>query len=225
MIWKQQTLRAAAGLFGSMLYLSGCGSTMDVRNYQREPSGAVKLEGAVVVLGKPHLARRETALEFIDCVGKKLTRTEASPRVIPSDAFVDGMYPYFEAGTAPTSAETLAEYASDAPIRARMRALDVRYLVWIDGYTETVDGGGSMSCALSPAGGGCLGWTNWTNEGTYNAEIWDLQRGVEASSFDLDARGTSHLIGLVVPIPLLANVKGDACDAMANLVAFAIQGN
>lgn len=166
---QRQIRRAAAGLVGIVFYLSGCSSTMDVRNYQRAPSGAVKLEGAVVVLGKPHLARRETELDFIDCVGEKLTRTEASPAVVPRDTFVDGMYPYFEAGTAPTSAEAMAEYASDAPIRARMREMDVRYLVWIDGFTQTVEGGGSMSCALSPAGGGCLGWTNWTNGGTYKA--------------------------------------------------------
>jgi len=214
-----------AGLIGMVVCLTGCGSTMEVKNYQQTQSAALKLDEAVVVLGQPQLVERETELDFIDCVGEKLTRIEASPRVIPRDVFVDGMYPYFEEGTAPTSVEAVAEYAANPATRARMAEMNVRYLVWIDGFTETVDGGGSMSCTISPAGGGCLGWTNWTNEGAYNAEIWDLKRGVEASSFELDARGTSHLIGLVVPIPLLANVKGNACDTMAQWVAFAMRGS
>lgn len=225
MIWaRPQSQTAMACLLGLMLYLCGCASTMEVKNYRQTQPGAIRMDEAVVVLAQHQLVERETERDFVECVGRKLTRIETSPRVIPRDAFIDGMYPYFEAGTAPTSVEAIAKHAANPAMRARLSEMNVRYVIWIDGFTETVDGSGSMSCTISPAGGGCLGWTNWTNEGAYNAEIWDLKRGVEVSSFELDARGTSHLIGLVVPIPLLANVKGNACDVMAKWVAFAIGG-
>jgi len=207
-----------------VLVLTACTTTTRIDNYQRSSMGAIEHGEAVVVLREPHLAARETENDFIDCVGKALSRSDDALRVIPRGEFVDGMYPYFEDGTAPVSVEGVSKLAENPVARERMAGMNLRYLVWIDGFTANVDGTGSMSCAISPAGGGCLGWTAWTNEGAYTAEIWDLKLGIEAGSFELDARGTSHLIGLLVPIPLLANVKGNACSAVAHWIAFSVRG-
>jgi len=204
--------------------LAACASTTTINNYQRARIGAIGPGERLVVLSEYQNVAVETEGEFIGCVGDSLRESGYEIEVIDHRAFIDGMYPYFEAGTAPTSVQAISTLSQDPVAQARMSDLNVRYLVWVEGDTATIDKNGSMSCTISPAGGGCFGWASWTNHGFYNAKIWDLKLGIEASTFDIDAKGTSHLIGVVVPIPLLANVESSACKALAHWIAFAVQG-
>jgi hypothetical protein len=90
----------------------------------------------------------------------------------------------------------------------------VRYLVWLDGSTETLDKGGSISCAIGPGGGGCFGFAQWNKLSVYEAIVWDLQDLQEMGRLRVDSEGTSYLIGAVAPIPLLTPVKSDACSSL-----------
>jgi len=222
-----QTSRLAPSIAGLMLgtALAGCGSTTLVEDVRKPPMRASLSEGeSIVVLNQYQRAALETDSDFVECIEESLQDGDRSVSVVPRQEFVDGMYPYFEASTAPTSVQSVANVVQDPAARKRMEELNVRYLVWVNGNTETVDRNGSFSCTIGPGGGGCFGWASWTNQGAYNAKIWDLKDRIEAGTFDVSSTGTSHLVGLILPIPMLADVEGEACEAVAQRVQLAVNG-
>ena len=102
----------------------------------------------------------------------------------------------------------------------------MRYIVWLDGDTEKVAGGGSLSCAAGPGGGGCFGFAWWQKNADYNASIWDLEGLESAGTVSADVSGTSFLPALVIPIPLIARTQATACKGLANqLRIFIISGD
>ncbi len=105
-----------------------------------------------------------------------------------------------------------------------VKDLGVRYIVWLDGDTETVAQGGSLSCAAGPGGGGCFGFAWWQKDADYEASVWDLDGYETAGTVTADVSGTSFLPALVVPIPLIARTQSAACKGLAQqLKAFIIQ--
>jgi len=72
-----------------------------------------------------------------------------------------------------------------------------------------------LSCAASPAGGGCFGLLWWENDSSYEAAIWDLEDGTSAGEVSTDVRGTSVIPALIVPIPLIARTQSAACKGLA----------
>ena len=85
---------------------------------------------------------------------------------------------------------------------------------WEAGWGETHDQGGSISCAVGPGGGGCFGFAQWEKSSTYEAIVWDLTNLTEKGRLRVDSSGTSYLLGVVAPIPLLTPVKNDACTSL-----------
>jgi len=211
------------GLFVLGFALSDCGSTTQVSVAQPMHSGKYTQGEAVVILSKHHLAVTETDDDFITCVGRSLAKQDPDIRVLPQQQFIDDMYPYFEARTAPTSVRALSRLAADPAVRGRMSELNVRYLIWLDGDTQTVEKSGSFSCAVGPGVGGCLGFSEWTDQGSYEAAIWDIKEQDEAGSFNIESTGTSHLVGVIVPVPLLARVESKACQAAAQRIALSVK--
>ena len=53
-------------------------------------------------------------------------------------------------------------------VAQKIKEKGVRYVVWLDGDTDKVAGGGSMSCAAGPGGGGCFGFAWWQNDSNYS---------------------------------------------------------
>lgn len=216
-------LSQLAGLLAGTM-LAGCGSTTLVKDFEHTQVGSLAEGESVVILSDYKVAAVETDADFIDCVTESLTDGDGALRVIGQQDFIDGMYPYFEASTAPANVGAVDRLAYDLAARDRMEELNVRYIVWIEGDTQTVDKNGSFSCTIGPGGGGCFGWASWTDRGSYRAKIWDFKKGEETGSFDVDSTGTSHLVGVVLPIPLLASVESEACEAMAQRVTVAVNG-
>lgn len=222
----QASVKRPNAVFGVMLagtVLAGCNSATQVHDIGQTQLASYVEGEAVVFLSKPQLATSETDAGFIACVGNALAKQDAGIPVIPQQQFIDGMYPFFEARTAPTSVQGLARLMGEPAVRDRLAEMNIRYLVWLDGNTETVDKSGPFSCAVGPGGGGCIGWTQWKDQGSYEATIWDLKEQGETGSFNIESSGTSHLVGLIVPVPLLARVESDACMATAQRIALAMK--
>ncbi|RME62297.1 MAG: hypothetical protein D6782_12495 [Alphaproteobacteria bacterium] len=213
----------AVGLLLWCAVLAGCGSATVVNDVQQMHAGKFEQGEAVVILSKPNPAAAETDGDFVDCVGRSLAKQDPDIRVIAQQQFIDDMYPYFETRTAPTNVQSLSTLAGDPAVRRRMAEMNVRYLIWLDGNTQTVDRSGSFSCAVGPGGGGCLGWAKWKDQGSYVATIWDLKDRDEAGTFNVETTGTSHLVGVIVPVPLLAGVESEACDATAQRIALSVK--
>jgi len=194
--------------------LSGC-VTSRVENVRETTTGIAEGEGVVIMAKSYHLGN-ETEADFISCVGKSMGRGSSGLRVIPNSEFVDALFPWFEPRTAPAETKGLPKLMSRPGVAQKIREKGVRYVVWLDGDTDKVAGGGSMSCAAGPGGGGCFGFAWWQNDSNYQATVWDLSGQEDAGTVSADVSGTSFLPAIVVPIPLIARTQAKACNALAD---------
>jgi hypothetical protein len=194
---------------------AGCKSSTVVDVYRETPSVALSQGESIVVLGRRHAMDHDTETDFVDCVGNALRSSGGGLNVIPEKQFVDSMYPYFETSTAPTDVKNLDKLVQLPAVAAKFSEFNVRYFVWVDGATETVDSAGSVTCAIGPGGGGCFGFAYWEDEANYEASIWDFKELALSGKISAETQGTSFLPALMIPIPLLARVQSNACKSMA----------
>jgi len=197
----------------AVILLSGCGATTTIDEY-RPTNNVMEInsEQSVVILGRRDAGHYDTDREFIDCVASKMKGADIA--VLPERQFVDSIYPWFEPRTAPKGLKRLTRLMQDPAIKDQVERQGIRYLVWLDGSTETSGQGGSISCAIGPGGGGCFGFAQWEKSSIYEAIVWDLTDLTEKGRLRVDSAGTSYLIGVVAPIPLLTPVKNDACNSL-----------
>ena len=198
-----------------LLLLVGCGATTTIDQYRPSAQPVAIAKGErIVLLGRRDTANYETDGAFINCVSKKIQG--AGIEVVAEQVFVDAIYPWFEPRTAPKGVAQLRQLLRQPLIRQQIDRQGLRYLVWLDGSTETQDQSGAISCAVGVGVGGCLGFARWDKLSTYEAVIWDLHILQEQGRLRVDSEGSSYLIGAVAPIPLLTPVKRDACHGMGN---------
>ena len=193
--------------------LVGC-VTSRVENSREAVTGIGEGESVVIMAKSYHLGN-ETEAKYIRCIEDSLARGSNGLRVIPNREFVDSLFPWFEPRTAPSETKGLAKLMERPGVADKIEDLGVRYVIWLDGDTEKVAGGGSLSCAAGPGGGGCFGFAWWQNASDYDAYVWDLQGLESAGTISADVSGTSFLPALVIPIPLIARTQAKACKGLA----------
>ncbi len=194
------------------LTLGGCVSATIEEVRTAPVAGALATENPIVILGRRHNNGYETESQFVDCLGKSLKAT----KVLPEQQFVDALYPWFEPRTAPLGTADLPRLFANDAVAKRVEALGVRYLIWVDGVTNTTDQAGSMTCTISPGGGGCFGFVTWARDASYEATVWDLETQQAMGRISSDASGTSYMPAMVVPVPIIARVQAQACSGLAN---------
>ena len=206
-------LRSAAMCLTAVYGLGGCMSARIEES--RELPTQIATGEAVVILAKPQIEGASAEDEFMDCIGKELATGAKPIRVHDNNRFVDELFPWFEPATAPSRAEAVTQLLARPGVSERVSASGVRYLVWLDGGTRKIDGGGSIACGAAPGAAGCIGFGWWENESNYEATIWDLKQAKSAGSVGANVSGTSAIVGAVVPLPFIARVKSTACDRLA----------
>jgi len=197
----------------TLLGLLSCTSTT-VDEFRQGETGIENHE-SIVILGRRQASDYETRSEFVDCVGKGITSGENSISVIPEQEFIDAMFPWFEPRTAPLRTRDLEKLMSEETVAATISDFGLRYIVWVDGFTETTDRAGSISCAIGPGGGGCFGFGSWEDDSNFDARIWDVGSFSSVGTISADATGQSYLPAIVIPIPLIARVEANACSRLA----------
>lgn len=197
-------------LFVMVLPVACTTTTIDEK---RVGSASVASGDAIVVLGRRHSSDYETEPDFIRCIGRGVAASGA--HVVPEIEFLNAFYPWFEPRTAPMSLERLDALMQKPKVAARIRDLKLRYIVWVDGQTETVDKAGSISCAIGPGGAGCIGFGTWDDASTYEASVWDVRAKESIAKISAAAAGTSYMPALIVPVPLIARVQAAACDGLS----------
>lgn len=203
--------------------LGGC---MSARlEESRELPTQIAADEAVVILAKPQIEGASAEDEFMDCVGKGLAAGPKPIRVHDNNRFVDDLFPWFEPATAPSRPEAVTQLLARPGVGERVLASGVRYLVWVDGGTRKVDGGGSLACGAAPGAAGCIGFGWWENESNYEATIWDLRQAKSAGSVGANVSGTSAIVGAVVPVPFIARVQNTACNRLADQLQSFFQGD
>ena len=206
----------------SSLSLAGC-VTSHVED-DRENVTGLNADESIVIMAKSYHQGNETEADYISCLEKALQSGSSGINVVPHQQFVDRLFPWFEPRTAPADTKGLPNLMQRPGVKQAVKDMGVRYIVWLDGDTERVAEGGSLSCAAGPGGGGCFGFAWWQNDADYEASVWDLDDYEAAGTVSADVSGTSFLPALVVPIPLIARTQTRACKGLANhLRTFIVQ--
>ena len=189
--------------------LSACvTSTVDEMVYNAPIEGIG--DDSVVILGRRHASDYETEPDFVSCVGDYIHSGDNSINVIDELEFLNAVYPWFEPRTAPLHPVDIERLLKQKPVAAKMAALKVEYMIWLDGSTERRGGSGSMACSL----GGCFGFGTWSHDANYEATIWDFTDKAEVGHVNTSATGQSYMPAVIVPIPIIAPVQGTACDGI-----------
>jgi len=179
---------------------------------------------SVVILTNRQDAVVEAERDFSSCLYRELSRGGKPLNVISETTFKDAIFPWFEPRLAPDKPEKLEVLLTNEGVAQKVRSLNVRYLVWINGESETLNKQGMMTCTLSPAGGGCLGVLSWDNNSNYEASVWDVREGQSLGVISAEATGTSVVPALGLPIPLIARTKTASCKSLANQLRVALSG-
>ena len=220
-----RTLSAArtGAILCAAVLASGC-MTAHIEQSRNTLTGVGEGE-AVVILARSYHNGNYTEKDFIDCVDEQLGRGEAGLKVIPDDEFRDAFYPWFEPRTAPKSPNDLPRLLADSAVAKKFAETGVRYIVWIEGSTESLEGGGSISCSVGPGAGGCFGMMWWEKDSDYEASVWDMKRVASAGMVATDVNGMSFMPAVVVPVPLIAPTQNTACKRLAKqLRMFLVEG-
>jgi hypothetical protein len=226
MAWNAEPVTAARRLRAFAVVAAACmvSACMTAKlEESRSLATSITDKEAVVLLAKPHVEGVAAEDEFMDCVGDKMAR-QSGIRVQGNEEFQDQMFPWFEPSTAPQRPEGVAQLLTRPAVRRRIEENGVRYIVWVDGLTRQTDSGGSISCAIGPGGGGCLGFGWWEKASDYDAIVWDLKEAKSAGSVSTSVTGTSALVGVIVPLPFIARVQGTACDRLAGQLGDFLHG-
>ena len=206
----------------------------------REVAATIGSDESVVLLAKPQLQGVGSESGFLDCLEQRLlghampkATEHAQPvslagrhfRLVPHRAFIDSLYPWLEASTAPVDAEFARTLLARPGVRERIAASQVRYVVSIEGGTNVVDKSGSIACAAGPGGAGCVGVAFWKKSSDYQARIWDLERGVSLGTVGTDVTGNSVIVGAIIPLPFVAPVQHTACTRLASELEHFLMGD
>ncbi len=216
--------KSKLGFTALLAILGGC-TTINVDQVRLRDNVELNTGDSIVVLGRHQTAEIQTESSLVNCIGGRLSRGTGKTRIIPESEFVDLMYPWFEARTAPLSPKKLKSVLDLPLIAQKVQDLGIRYFVWVEGSTERTDSAGSMTCSVGPGGGGCFGFGTWEDTSDYETTIWDLETFTEVGRISTEAVGTSYMPAFVVPIPLLAQVQGDSCRGMGRQLVKFFQGS
>lgn len=199
-----------------MLSLAGCSTSTVIDEYRRTNTQLDLNKGEkVVIMGRRHAGEYETEPDFINCISNKIA-SHGKLSVVPEQEFLDSFYPWFEPRVAPLKLKRMSRMLEEPIIAERVKALGIRYMVWVDGNTETTDKSGSFSCAIAPGGGGCFGFATWDKASIYEAIVWDLKQLDEKGRVKIETKGSSYLLAVGAPIPFIAQVQSDACKGIGN---------
>jgi hypothetical protein len=217
-----RTITRLGGLLAATIIASGCVTSTIVD--ARTSSTGINEGDTVVIMAKSYHLGNETELKYIRCIESNLSRGRNGLNVIPHDQFIDSLFPWFEPRTAPAETKNLARLMDRPGVAERIAEQGVRYIIWLDGDTDRVAGGGSLSCAAGPGGGGCFGFAWWQNDADYDASVWDLQGLESAGTISADVSGTSFMPALVIPLPFIARTQSKACKSLSDtLHSFIVQ--
>ena len=205
-----------------VVLLASCTSTT-VDEFRQGETG-INSDESIVILGRRHSSDYETRAEFVDCVGERMTSGNDSISVIPEKEFVDAMFPWFEPRTAPLRTRDLERLMAEPVVAEKMAEFGLRYMVWLDGFTETSGRTGTISCTVGPGGAGCFGFGSWEDDSTFDARVWDVASLQNVGTISTDATGQSYLPALVIPIPLIARVEANACVRLADQLKQFVNG-
>ena len=198
----------------AMHWVTGCVNT--TIQEVREANTSLGSTESIVILSRKHKTSGETENDFVSCVSGKTGSGEDGLSVMSERDFMDELFPWFEPRTAPLNMKDLTDVISRPLISEKIRAIGVRYLVWVEGTTQRSEESGALQCTVVSGGiPACFGFLSWESGSDYEASVWDINRGINVGKVSSEASGTSIVPAIIVPIPFIARVQNQACISLA----------
>lgn len=150
---------------------------------------------------------------------------EVAPEIIvtPQRTIRDMLFPLLEPATQPATEAGFAALLAREEVRARLARHGLQYLIVFSGGTIKNKPGGFILCGGGFGGGGCLGFT-WRGETTaLDAALWSLDDGVRIRREDAKVEGTFVMPAFILPVPIPARTKAQACHELGRRIAHAIR--
>ena len=199
--------------------ISSVGCVQTTVQEVRQAETRIGSDESIVILSRKHKTQGETEDDFVTCVSDAVNRGDGALPILSEREFVDATFPWFEPRTAPLNMEDLTSVINHPLVRGRIDEIGVRYLVWIEGTTERTDESGSLNCTFFSGGiPACFGFLSWESGSNYEANVWDVERGMTVGTLSSEAAGTSFVPAVVVPIPVIARVRERACVNMSDQI-------
>lgn len=206
--WRSGLLAALA-----LPLIAGCSTTATLEPYKQ--TDAVLNEGdGVVVLARRHHATHEAEQDFVDCISDALASGRNEILVHNSTEFEDKLYPWFEPLTAPLNIADFSELLDQPKVAEQITDSGVRFVVWLDGSTDRIASGGSITCAAGVGGAGCMGLTWWEDGARYDAAVWDIEQLNQSGTIYADVRGRSVMPAVIIPLPFISRPQAKACRGL-----------
>ena len=202
--------------FSTFFILTGC-TTTRLEEQTNLPFEIHEGESVVITSNSYH-AGNETENDFLQCINNSLINKQKNFNVIPTQEFINQLYPWFEPRTAPQTTEDLSNFLSKNLVREKIEMLGIKYFLNISGQTITNSSSGALSCAAGPGGGGCFGLAWWDDTSSYTASVWDLDQESSVGNVSANVSGTSVIPALVIPIPIIARTQKTACDQLSGQI-------
>lgn len=193
--------------------LVACSTTSRLEPY-KQTDAVLESGDGVVILARRHHATHEAEQDFVECISESLAGGDREISVHDSTDFEDKLYPWFEPSTAPLNIADMSELLDRPAVARQVEDTGVRFVVWLDGSTDRVASGGSITCAAGVGGAGCMGLAWWEDDARYDAAVWDIEQLNQSGTIHADVRGRSVMPAVVVPMPFIARPQAKACRGL-----------
>lgn len=193
--------------------VTACSTTARLEPY-KQTDAVLGAGDGVVVLARRHHSTHEAEQEFIDCISDGLASGKEEIVVYNSVEFEDSLYPWFEPSTAPLNLADFSELLDRPQVAERISETGVRFVVWLDGSTDRVASGGSITCAAGIGGAGCMGLAYWEDDARYDAAVWDIDQLNQSGTIHADVRGRSVMPAVIIPFPFISRPQARACRGL-----------
>jgi len=150
---------------------------------------------------------------------------EVAPEIVvtPQRTIRDTLFPLLEPATQPATEADFAALLAREDVRARLLRRGLQYLIVFSGGTLEDKPGGFILCGAGYGGGGCLGFI-WQGETTtLDAALWSLDDSVKIRHEGAKVEGTFMMPAFVLPVPIPALTKSQACHELGSRIALAIR--
>jgi hypothetical protein len=176
-------------------------------------TGAAPL--CIGIVGWPASARHYDELQRLEaCLVRSISRRAPGIVVVSQRRVREALYPLLEPETEPATEEGFGQLLTRRDVQARLKALNLRFVVAFTGGTRREAPKGAVLCSY-----GCFGY-EWQVEQTHlDAALWDLKLAARMGVADANTRGRSIMPAFVLPVYIAAQSLNEACDNIGSKIA------
>jgi len=222
-----KSLTPTIWLFAAALLWTGC-TTAQVQAVRHTATQIEPQEAVAIVFSRQFSldGRPIDEKEIVTCISDEIRKAHPSLRIVAPDEFRRAAFPDLSPEAVPNSPEYLSQLLNHANFRERISSLGIRYLLSVQGKTDSVQKGGA-GCGGGMGGAACIGLLTWERQSRISASVFDLKEARPAGNLHASADGRPWFF-FIFPSPLMiglpAFTEGKACREMGDALAKFLAG-